>query len=68
MKVEFHLLTMPTTLKNLNDRNRKATAHVKQTLLNISWRDFECVFDVFRATKLGRKEKLFILRVCAGCV
>ena len=68
VEVEFLLLTMPATVKNLNDRHRKATAHAEKTLSNISWRDFECLFDACRATKLGRKEKLFVLRARQGCV
>jgi hypothetical protein len=63
VKVEFQLLTISITLKNLNDRSRRATVHAKQTLLNISWRDFECFFDACGATKLGRKEKIYVLHV-----
>jgi hypothetical protein len=43
-------------------------AQAEQTLFNISWRDVESLFDAYRATKLGRKEKLFVLCVRQGCL
>jgi hypothetical protein len=56
--VELHLLAVSITLQNVKDRSLEAIAHAEKTLLNISWQDVKCLFDVCRATQLDRKEKL----------